>query len=107
VQVVARLRAERRTGVLFSATQLTNVLVPYPNMNADPRRPSSSQVNGTGLPELLRKEDVASFLLVSTRTVERLLAAGEFAGGVMRANGIVRITRSALEEFLERSFEVK
>jgi hypothetical protein len=55
-----------------------------------------------GLPELLRKEDVARILTVSTRTVERLIASGEFSGGVVRKQGIVRITRPALEAFVAR-----
>lgn len=61
--------------------------------------------SGAGLPELLRKEDVARILVVSTRTVERLIASGEFAGGVVRSNGIVRITRSALEDFVVRHLD--
>jgi excisionase family DNA binding protein len=60
---------------------------------------------GDGLPELLRKEDVARALVVSTRTVERLIASGEFAGGIVRKGGIVRVTRSALEAFVIRHID--
>lgn len=53
------------------------------------------------LPMLLRVPEVAEFLRVSSRTVERLIDTGAFDGGVVRFRGSVRIRRDALMAFVD------
>lgn len=57
-----------------------------------------SEFHLPALPDLLRVGDVAKILHVTTRTVDRLLAAGDLP--VTEIGGSVRVRRDELERFV-------
>jgi excisionase family DNA binding protein len=69
--------------------------------DVEPERARATRDIIDELPVLLLKDEVAALLRISVRTLDRLIAAGEFSGGVIKGKGFVRVSRTSVQRFLD------